>query len=122
MEMLKDTTPILFRIRSYEPGKIIINDQVLTNSLIISKTALQTDWPPQQVAALTVEHFDRLLECHSKLIIFGTGEKQHFPQANLYANLLRHGITIEFMHTKAACYTFNILTSEQRDVACALIL
>lgn len=122
MEMLKDTTHIPFRIRSYEPGKIIINDQILTNSVIISKTSLQSDWPPQQFSDLTAPHFDSLLNCNAKLVIFGAGEKQHFPHASLYANLLRHGITIEFMHTKAACHTFNILMSEQRDVACALLL
>ncbi len=122
MQISKDTTKIPFRIRSYEPGKIIVNDQIFTTSVVISKTNLKQDWPPQQITDLTLADFDTLLGCQAKLIIFGTGEKQHFPHPSLYANLLAQGITIEFMNTKAACHTFNVLMSEGRDVGCALLL
>ena len=122
MQISKDTTKIPFRIRSYEPGKVVINDQILTSSVIISKISLIQDWSPQQVSDLSIACFDKLLACQAKLILFGTGEKQHFPHPSLYANLLTHGITIEFMNTKAACHTFNVLMSEDRDVACALLL
>lgn len=122
MQISKDTSNIPFRIRSYESGSIVVNDQILTTSLIISKTTLRTDWPPQQFSELSNPSFDTLLECKAKLILFGTGEKQHFPNPSLYAPLLAEGITIEFMNTKAACHTFNILMAEGRDVACALLL
>ncbi len=122
MQISKDTTDIPFRIRSYEPGKIIINDQVLTNSVIIFKKTLIFDGLPSQFSELTATCFDKLLDCHTKLILFGTGEKQYFPHPSLYANLLAQQVTVEFMNTKAACHTFNILMSENRDVACALLV
>ena len=121
MQISKDDSQNPFRIQSYEPGKIVINDHAFTISLIISKTALQTDWPPQRFADLTMAHFDALLTYPVKLVIFGTGPTQQFPHPSLYSNLLRQGVAIEFMHSKAACHTFNILLSENRDVICVLL-
>ncbi|MCP4126357.1 MAG: hypothetical protein GY753_04760, partial [Gammaproteobacteria bacterium] len=57
-----------------------------------------------------------------QLVILGTGEEQQFPQPALYALLLNQGVGVEVMTTPAACRTYNILVSEGRRVAAALLL
>ncbi len=44
-----------------------------------------------------------------------------FIQENLRAELKRSDIVVEMMDTGAACRTFNVLTSEDRRVAAALV-
>jgi uncharacterized protein len=56
------------------------------------------------------------------MIIVGTGEKQIFPSAALYAKATNAGIGVEIMNTPAACRTYNILMSEGRSIAAALLM
>ena len=122
MLIAKDETKMPFRIRSFEPGKLLVNEQTYTNSVIIYQKTLEPDWKPQQFTDLKPEHFKHLENSGQKLIIVGTGERQQFPHISLYAKLLTEGIVLEFMSTKKACHTFNILMAENRQAACALLL
>ena len=44
------------------------------------------------------------------------------PKSNIIHDIHRQGIGFEFMITESACKTFNLLVSENRKVAAALIL
>jgi uncharacterized protein len=57
-----------------------------------------------------------------ELLILGTGRRQRFPRAELLAPLAEAGIGWEVMDTGAACRTYNILMSEGRNVAAALLM
>lgn len=122
MLVSKDQTKVPFYIDAYEPGKVIINEQSYTNSVIIYPQKLDSNWQTQCVQNLQAADFQQFAACEAKLIIFGTGEKQFFPPIELYADLLTKGFMFEFMASKSACYTYNILKSENRDVIAALLL
>jgi uncharacterized protein len=67
-------------------------------------------------------HVEQILALKPELIIIGTGNKLVFPAVELYSSIIQHGIGVDFMDTGAACRTYNILMSEDRDVVAGLIL
>jgi uncharacterized protein len=56
-----------------------------------------------------------------EIMILGTGATQKFPSMELKKPFLENNIALEAMDTGAACRTYNILVSEDRRVAAALI-
>ena len=56
-----------------------------------------------------------------EIMILGTGKTQKFPSLELKKPFLEKNIALEAMDTGAACRTYNILVSEDRRVAAALI-
>ena len=111
-----------FAIRAYEKGKLIINQQPYYKSLIVTPEQLTPDWRPQSIEDLTAADFDELITLKPSMIILGTGEKQIFPSPTLYAEAINAGIGVEVMNTPAACRTYNILMSEGRSIAAALMM
>jgi uncharacterized protein len=61
------------------------------------------------------------IELAPEVIVLGTGPNQQFPSPGLIAEVLRMGIGMEVMDTRAACRTYNILASEYRRVVAALL-
>ena len=55
-------------------------------------------------------------------MLLGTGSRQRFPSSDLFGIVTGAGIGLEVMDTAAACRTYNILVSEGRMVAAALII
>ena len=55
-------------------------------------------------------------------MLLGTGVRQRLPPPALYAAFAARGIGLEVMDNRAACRTFNLLLSEFREVAVALML
>lgn len=55
------------------------------------------------------------------ILVLGCGERFSPPPQDLRAGLKEHGIVLEWMDTGAACRTYNVLLSEARRVAAALI-
>jgi len=111
-----------FAIQAYEKGQLIINQQAYCKNLILMPEQLITDWRPQSIGDLTAADFDELLALKPSMIILGTGEKQAFPSPALYAEATNAGIGVEVMNTPAACRTYNILMSEGRSIAAALMM
>lgn len=109
-------------IRAYDQGMVVINEYRHTSSVIVMPKQIIPDWPPQRFDDLTADHFAILSELKPQLVILGTGDTQQFPDPALYAALLEHGLGVEVMTTPAACRTYNILASEGRLVAAALLL
>jgi uncharacterized protein len=54
-------------------------------------------------------------------LVIGLGPRFGLVAADLRAALRTHGIGIEAMATDAACRTYNVLLTEDRRVAAALI-
>lgn len=57
----------------------------------------------------------------TRSLLLGTGARQVFASPTLRAAFRDAGIALETMDTGAACRTFNVLLSEGRPVAAALI-
>ena len=102
-------------------AQIVVGDQHYAASLILTPTELRADWPPQTVAGLQTEHLKAIIDLQPDVVILGTGERQVFPSADLIGAFLEQGIGIEVMDTRAACRTYNVLVSEDRNALAALM-
>jgi uncharacterized protein len=71
---------------------------------------------------LSLADFSEVLSGAPEVIVFGTGITQTFPPGALVTDILRQGIGFEIMDTAAACRTFNVLTTERRNVIAALLV
>jgi len=114
--------PDALSITGYGPGWIGVNNEKITRSVVISSRGLRQDWACNRYEDLTAAHFERLAELDAELILFGSGQRQRFPQQPWLAALAARGLGLESMDTAAACRTFNILAGEGRHVVAALIL
>ncbi len=122
MKVSLDTGSASHRIRAYGEGSITINEDVYTSDLIVMPEHIVVDWDSVPVAELTPEHLDVIEPYEPEIILLGTGREQRFPPMQMIAALSRRGIGLEAMDTAAACRTYNVLMSEDRRVAAALLL
>ena len=109
-------------IRTYAAGQIVVNQESYTRSVIVLPGQIIADWPPQRFEELAPAHLEALVPLSPELVILGTGLRQRFPRAELLAPLVGAGIGWEVMDSGAACRTYNILMSEGRKVAAALLM
>ena len=94
----------------------------ITESFILTSNELLIEWPPATLEQLTLAHFDTVLALEPELVLLGTGASLRFPDYKIITHLNQQGIGMEVMDTQAACRTFNVLTSEGRHVAAALMM
>ena len=109
-------------ITAYAAGEIRMRDRVFRASLIATREAVIPEWNPAPIEQLAIDDFTRLLELSPEVVILGTGPSQRMPPAELFAAFASRGIGLEVMDTGAACRTYNLLLSEFREVAVALIV
>ena len=121
MKMVLDDAPGLNLIASYEPGRVKIRGRFHTVSLVIYPRELDTDWPASSVGDLDNEALRSIIRKAPELVIIGTGETQQFPDPRVFIPFMDAGIGYEVMDNTAACRTFNILISEGRQAALALL-
>lgn len=117
-----DENQATYQIRAYRPGMIQVNEKTYTKSLLISPTQLIEDWPPQTLAEMTAAMVSMVITLKPDVVLIGTGAKLEFPPAELYGDLINHGIGVEIMDSAAACRTYNALSAENRNVVAALII
>lgn len=108
-------------VRSYEPGRLRINDSIYDHPLVITVDSLKR-WDIQDADALTVVHLRDLLVLEPEVIVLGTGDRQRFPPREVRHALLDAGVGLEIMSTAAAARTFNVLVAEDRRVVAALLV
>lgn len=111
-----------YHIRSYEPGKIKINEITYENSVIITPQQLLNPWQPQHFSDIALEHLNVIFELSPTVVIIGTGTTPHFATPVLMQAFLTRKIGLEVMETGAACRTYQVLMSEGRNVVAALLL
>jgi uncharacterized protein len=108
-------------IRSIGERGIRIGDAYYLRSLIVSASELVTDWAPQRPDELEEAHLQEIIALQPEVVLLGTGARQHFLAPRDMYCFYRQGIGIEVMTTDAACRTFNVLVTEGRPVAAALM-
>ncbi|MDN5865567.1 MAG: Mth938-like domain-containing protein [Gammaproteobacteria bacterium] len=126
MEIVRDflTESAQPNVRSYESGELNVLGARYSGGVILTPDRVIDNWPPRSAAALEPEDLRPLLELDPppKTVLIGTGETQVFPPQSCLAPLIEARIGFEVMDTRAACRTWNIMLSENRKVAAALIL
>ncbi|MGQ0442647.1 MAG: Mth938-like domain-containing protein [Methylophilaceae bacterium] len=109
-------------ITGYGAGFIEIDRMRYSQNLIVLADKLITEWQVIDFASVNESTFTCLLDLKAEVVLLGTGEKHQFLHPKHYRSLTENGIPLECMTTAAACRTYNILMSEGRKVAAALIL
>lgn len=109
-------------IQRYGDGKFGIADEVYAGSVIVFADHAQL-WPADVSGSISIDDLTAIIERSDDidLLILGCGEHFTPPPKDLRAALKDHGIALEWMDTGAACRTYNVLLSEARRVAAALI-
>ena len=122
MKLHQDSSSALNTITSYGDGFVAINLERHEGSVIVMPDMPVTAWPVSSFEALAPEHFEALAAAAPEVVIFGSGSRLRFPHPRLTAELAKHRIGVETMDFGAACRTYNILMSEGRRVAVALLI
>lgn len=122
MKFAQDSQDEGYVITAYDDDSVSVNGKAFSQSLIITSSQLDENWDIAGIELLTAVHVDRVLSYQPELIIIGTGNKLIFPAVEVYSAIIKLGIGVDFMDTRAACRTYNILMSEGRDVVAGLIL
>jgi uncharacterized protein len=82
------------------------------------------DWRPATIDEVTLDDFQPALSVQAgtvEFVLLGTGPRQTLPSAPIREGLRRAGLGLEFMATAAAARLHNVLASEGRLFATALI-
>lgn len=106
----------------YGEGYVAVNERHYLQPIVVMAGKVLTDWPATDFAALSSAHFDYFLALKPEVLLLGTGAQQQFARPELYRELIKARIGIEFMDTAAACRTYNILVAEDRKVVAAILL
>jgi uncharacterized protein len=109
-------------IRSYAFGRITVNQETFTTSLIITPERIVADWRPEHFSDLIASDFDTICDLRPEVVLLGTGKHLLFPAPELIRPLVAAQIGFEVMDTGAACRTYNVLMGEGRRVAAALLM
>ena len=122
MALHLDTNTNLYLFTGHGKGYVAVNNHHYQQPVVVMAGEVRTDWVATDFSALTGTHFEYFLELKPEVLLLGTGTKQQFAHPNLYRELIKARISVEFMDTPAACRTYNILVAEDRKVVAAVLL
>ncbi len=122
MNFSHDTDESNTSIHSYTNEYFVINHRKLDCHCQLHRSGFADAWSPADTDALALSDFKSLIDCKPDVIIFGSGNKLKFPGNELRKEFNRLNIGLEVMDTGAACRTYNVLLSEGRNVAAAILL
>lgn len=109
-------------IDAYGNGGFRFAEMSHRGSLLLLPSGI-SGWDPVDAKELTLGHFDRVLaEAQDiEVLLIGTGDGMRVLPKELRAAFREAGISVDPMSTGAAVRTYNIMLSESRAVAAALI-
>jgi uncharacterized protein len=106
----------------YGNGYVVVNNNRHERNLAVLPESLLDDWTAGGFDGLAADDFTAFTGLGLEIVLLGTGSRIRFPRPELLRPLIEARIGVEVMDTPAACRTYNILMSEGRKVAAALIL
>ncbi|PZO10160.1 MAG: hypothetical protein DCF27_03740 [Lysobacteraceae bacterium] len=122
MQLAQENPDFTYVLRGASEAGVLVNQETLTRSFLLTPNRIVQDWRPTSAADLTPDDMLALLELEPALVLLGTGPRQRFPSAAAMAALLTRGIGIEVMDSGAAARTFNVVATEGRKVVVAFLL
>jgi uncharacterized protein len=122
MKLHLNTTVGLNAITGHGDSTVAVNNKQVDHALIVMPSQIIDPWPIIDPAALTLADFAHVLVLKPELVVFGSGKAFRFPDARILAAFSQARIGFEVMDTPAACRTYNVLASEGRGVAAALLV
>lgn len=122
MQLTLENPDFRYYLRSVSSRGVVVNDQALEQSFILSPMNLVQCWRPRSVAELLAEDMEPVIALEPSVVLLGTGPRLAFPSAAVMATCLTRGIGIEVMDNAAAARTFNVLAAESRKVVAGFLL
>ena len=110
-------------IEGYGGGGFHVSGQFYKGSILIAPGKVLV-WPPLSYDDFTLESLTVLrdFENMADILLIGSGKTGEFLPTKLRRKIKEQfGVVAEVMDTGAACRTYNVLMSEDRAVAAALI-
>jgi len=110
-------------IESYGNGRFKITGTVHEGSVLVFPDRV-LEWPVndfQTIDEASLSAFTSTDTLPVDILLIGCGAQMRFVPPTLRNSLRAAGIVIDAMDTGAACRTYNVLMSEDRRVAAALI-
>ncbi|MDH5479668.1 MAG: Mth938-like domain-containing protein [Nitrosomonas sp.] len=106
----------------YGDDHVIINKTRYDKNIIVLPDHIIDNWQVKSITQLTCNDFECVLPFKPEIILLGTGDQLYFPDRTIMVHMIKLGIGIEVMDTKATCRTYNILAEEGRRVAAAILI
>ncbi len=116
------TAPGLNLFSGYGDGYVAVNGVRHESSLVVLPERIVDPWDAPTFDALASAHFEFLATLGVQVVLLGTGARLRFPPVSLQRIVLQTGTGLETMDAMAACRTYNILATEGRKVAAAILL
>lgn len=108
-------------VRAYDERELLIDSIHYKGNLIVSSHEIITPWSIETILELGEESLLPLIKYQPKVVLIGHNLQGKFPSSSVIQHLAQKGIGLECMSIGAACRTFNVLLSEQREVALGII-
>jgi uncharacterized protein len=144
LKLHTDFSSHLNTVTAYGDGYIEVNQVRFSHAVTFGPEGDVSEWPAQtaegitasllqQAAGLTEAKPDplaflddpesgpTLVGVGPEVLLVGTGQRQYMLNQSILYPLLKAGVGVEVMDTKAAARTYNILMAEGRRVVVALL-
>ena len=109
-------------VTAYGDDYVSVNAVRHTTNIIVMPDRIIPAWTDSTSTAMTLADFEQLASLETEIILLGTGKRLRFPPAEFMRPLIEVRKGLEVMDMQAACRTYNVLISEGRKVAAALLL
>jgi uncharacterized protein len=120
MKLSSDTRTDVNVVLGYSPSEVRLRERALQSGAIVTADRV-VDWPVAALDDLTPAALDAVLALQPEIVLLSTGGTQRFPAPEVFAHVYARGVGFEVMEVGAACRTYNLLLSEDRRVALALL-
>ena len=108
-------------IRSYTQTHITVGTHNYQDSVLISKESIIFPWEIHSLQDLNETHLAPILDLKPDILIIGHQSLGTLPPLPILQYLSKQRIGLECMSIGAACRTFNVLLSEDRQVIAGII-
>lgn len=122
MKLHSSNTKQYQTVTGYDDRGVEINAERFDFSLIVMPETPPRAWDVASFEQLGEQHFEQIAQDAPDVVVLGTGARQRFVHPRLIAALSARHVGVEYMDSKAACRTYNILMGEGRKVTLALII
>lgn len=115
-----------YAVTGYSTHEIKINNIIYTDSFIATPQGIHESWDAKLLEDLVPQDFSLLLpdssvSPHLEILIIGHNQPNQLIKAFLLQYFAQQKIAVEAMSIGAACRTYNVLLSEKRPAALAIL-